>query len=194
MGILDRVRELRESVEEKITDPIHRARKERRQSVRRQASREYRERSSVNREKYEKGDISPELARKREERYSRQYERQRIPIEERIGGGAKKVGGLIVAQVEKQGKTFVKNAPKMLADAGKGMGKMAKAGRGIQSPFRYTTMRDHDPFRGSSVGTNLELYPGALSATQRSVPRKKSTKSKKRGRKNNEPEFVNLLW
>ena len=195
MGILDKVRELRESVEEKITDPIHRARKQRRQAVRRQASRDYRERSQVNREKYERRDISPELARKREARYEGQYERERVPIEERIGGGAKKVGGIIVQQVEKQGKTFIKNAPKMLSDAGKGMGKMARAGRGLQSPFMVTRVKGHDPFRGSSVGTNMELYPGAGNPFVQPARARSPAKPKKRKRKrSNEPEFVNLLW
>ena len=81
MGILDKVRQVRESVEEKMD--------ERKMKAETEASAERIQRNREITEKEKSGRISPELAEERRQRAAKTYERQATPIPERMMESAK---------------------------------------------------------------------------------------------------------
>lgn len=97
MGVLDKVRELKERAEEKIDQLKSKAKTEyevrREQPVREEAYQSKRKSLAESEEKYNRGEISSDLYEKRKKRYEERYQSEKIPVEQKVASGARKVGG-----------------------------------------------------------------------------------------------------
>ena len=195
MGLLDRLRDTKEAIEEKVIDPVYRARERRRHDVERAARQEFRERSERTKEKLDRGEISEHLAKGRLEGYGQRFRREKIPIEDRVQKRAGAIGSSIVEFTKERGKQFVKDAPRLAKDFNKGFqqfGTRTMRGGGVRSP--YSSRGSPDMF-SIGAGTAIELYPGQ---NKREAPRRPAPKKKKSGRKRSRRKYDDeprsLLW
>lgn len=87
----------------------------------------------------------------------------------------------IIEAAKDRGAQLVKDAPKIMRKAQRGMVKLSKAGAGMPSPFEFHTVKGHDPYRESTVGTTVTLMP--------EPPRRSGKKGKRRKK-----EPTSFLW